>query len=334
MGFLLCNWMMMSLETAAVSRLSAQIFFFFWCFLLCLFFLKRKTKQFAHATQRNGHSLSDLFTIEWRTRGGTKFSLANLRVQNERNSFVISPRMNIEMGGISAKSRLREIVHAFVCPLMMKPNTHTAQPLIRAIFPHFIYFFFASTPSSDTQIFFFFCSFVLLFSFFDLKENKGIKKTTKTVDVFVFFFCAREMRAGAWLCRDWWRYNWRMSGSIKATSQRGEVADADTQRSIFYFSFFHGPIRQLGNGAHWVLSLSLSVLALYILVKRERPFPISSQNKSTFLHIPNFFFCCCFVLNENKKSNAYKKRVRIFFLFLWQRNKIRFLFFLILGVGK
>ncbi|KAK4011856.1 hypothetical protein OUZ56_020965 [Daphnia magna] len=102
MGFLLCNWMMMSLETAAVSRLLAQIFFFFLMFSSVFILFEKKNKTICTRNTKK-RPLSFRFIHDRmkdrRGEGGTKFSLANLRVQNERNSFVISPRMNIEMGG-------------------------------------------------------------------------------------------------------------------------------------------------------------------------------------------------------------------------------------------
>lgn len=101
MGFLLCNWMMMSLETAAVSRLSAQIFFFLMFSSVFILFEKKNKTICTRNTKKRPLSFRFIHDRmkDRRGEGGTKFSLANLRVQNERNSFVISPRMNIEMGG-------------------------------------------------------------------------------------------------------------------------------------------------------------------------------------------------------------------------------------------
>lgn len=151
--------------------LGADLFFLMFSSLFILFEKKNKTICTRNTKKR---PLSFRFIHDRmkdrRGEGGTKFSLANLRVQNERNSFVISPRMNIEMGGgISAKSRLREIVHAFVCPLMMKPNTHTAQPLIRAIFPHFIFFSLQLLPQTHKFFLFLFFCFIIFFLRFERK---------------------------------------------------------------------------------------------------------------------------------------------------------------------
>lgn len=60
MGFLLCNWMMMSLETAAVSRLSAQIFFLMFSSLFILF--EKKKQNNLHTQHKETATLFPIYS--------------------------------------------------------------------------------------------------------------------------------------------------------------------------------------------------------------------------------------------------------------------------------
>lgn len=143
--------------------LGADLFFLMFSSLFILFEKKNKTICTRNTKKR---PLSFRFIHDRmkdrRGEGGTKFSLANLRVQNERNSFVISPRMNIEMGG-----DFRQVTITRNCTrVCLSADDETKHTHSTAVDPRnfsSLYFFFASTPSSDTQIFF---VFVLLFYYF------------------------------------------------------------------------------------------------------------------------------------------------------------------------